>query len=417
VADNFTTLWRRLQLRAPSLGAPFAQDIIRDAFNQLAERREWSWAIGYSSFYPPTYPSPGTTTVTALGGTLVVTSSAAYFTTDMVGKQIRIGQVTSTAYPTYTILSYLGPTQVGIDKPWTGPDAVGLTFLVFQCYYPVPQDFQYFISMVNTTSNYRVWTDITQTLLDTYDPQRTNYGNSYATAYYDDTPSYSGVVGPVVQIIGSGPAPISTTSVGYTYPQSSVYTVEIITGGTIGTATFQWKQDSAAFSPVTTTPDDESAYFLSNGVAVYFPAGTYVAGDLFVIQCSAVEVKGVPRYELWPRPIQTPYIYPFRYRKVPPPLTDDQPSLPSLIANRGDVILEMALARCAMWPGTDTTRNPYYDLNLARMHEIKAETMINELEMKDDDTGVTNICYEDVDFYPAPWMDGKWLQRHAIYGS
>jgi len=407
-----------LGLRAPALDPTFHQDIIRDCFNQLVERREWSWAIAHTSIFPPVYPSTNGITASISANSYIVTLSGAYFTPDMQGKQIRLGgQVAITAYPTYTLLKYLGPTQAQLDTPWIGPDIVDAEFSVFQCYFPVPEDFQYFISMVNSTSNYRVWTDISQATLDTYDPQRSNYGNSYAMSLYDTTPAYQGTVGSVIQIDGSGPAPISTTDVGYTYPENSIYTVKLIAGGTIGTATFQWRQDGQDWSPVITTPDDESAYFLSNGVAIYFPAGNYVAGDMFAIQCLATAIIGVPRYEMWPRPLQTPYVYPYIYRKVLPDLTDDNPNLPAPIARRGDVLLEMAMMYCAQWPGTETTRNPYYDLNLARRHELKAEMLINELELKDDDTAIKNLNYQEIDYYPAPWMDGRWLQRHAIYGG
>src|ERR1043166_7159237 len=72
-------------------------------------------------------------------------------------------------------------------------------------------------------------------------------------------------------------------------------------GDASGTAVFTWKQDSGAANPgvlTSTTPID-----LSNGVQVYFPVGTYTVGDVFIIQCKAQTVSGVPRYELWPRPI------------------------------------------------------------------------------------------------------------------
>ena len=114
-------------------------------------------------------------------------------------------------------------------------------------------------------------------------------------------------------------------------------------------------------------------------------------------------------------PINMPYVYPYLYIAKWPALTDDQPVLPGLLARRGDVLLEMALTNCARFPGTDTTPNPYYDLNLARQHEIKAETLIYELEKKDDDLASKNMSYMNLPFYPAPWLDGSWLQSHAIF--
>jgi hypothetical protein len=425
--DNFTTLWNRLRLRCPSIDPSFAQDIVRDSFNQLAERREWSWLYGHSTFVPPVYNI--TTQCSVDSNVPIVTASAAQFTPDMVGKQIRIGALGGTSYPTYTITQVLSPTILLMDQGWWGPPLTNQQYQIFQCYFPVPQDFQSFISLVNTTSNYRLWTNLKQSELDIADPQRIQIGITFAAAFYDYYPNSTyGRVFPALQIIGAGGAgdgsPVSTTENGFTYPQHSTYTIQILTTGASGNATFQWKQQSvnysSGWSPALTTSTD--AQDLSNGVQVYFPnSGTYTAGDVFIINCAPgdnpgdVQFSGVPRYELWPRPILTPYVYPFLYAKKLPDLTDSNPVLPEFVARRGDILLEMALDRASRWPGTETMRNPYYDLNLARDHAAKSENLIYELERKDDDTAAFDMSYKTVPYYPAPWLDGSWLQTHAIY--
>ena len=410
--DNFTTVWNRLKARASSLDPLLCQDIVRDAFNQLAERREWSWLQKHSSFFPPTFTTTGDT-VSIAPNTLTVTSAGGLFTPAMVGKQIRIAQPAGSSYPTYTIAQYLGTTQVLLDSIWIGPTITAQPYQVFQCYFPVPDDFQRFKSLVNSTANYQLYTDIQQVSLDRADPQRVQYGIPFCASFYDYTKSYNGKVGPVLQVVGSGASPISTTSYGYSYPADSVYTVEIVAGGASGTATFQWSQDGGSYSAALTTAT--TAVDLSNGVQVYFPVGTYVTGDVFIIQCVAGTESGVPRYELWPRPINVSYVFPFIYMAKLPALTDSDPGLPEYVARRGDVLLEMALERAAMWPGTETMRNPYYDLQLARDHRIRSEMLINELEIKDDGTAMSDLQYQNWPFYPAPWMDGSWLQSHAIY--
>lgn len=432
MADTFTTLWNRLRTRCPALDPIFAQDIIRDCFNQLGERREWSWTMGHGAFYPPTYII--TDTVSIFAGNYLVTSTGYLFNPGMIGKQIRIGGPGGIGnYPTYTIVAYVSQNQILIDQAWVGPSVVGAQYNIFQCYFPVPADFQYWISLVNSTDNYQLWTNLTQAELDRADPQRTQTGISYAAAFYDNTPNFSGQVGPTVQIAGSGASPVSASSIGYTFPANSVYTIQIILGGPSGTATFRWRQDPVTntalwdeggwggggfggvtgWSPVIPTSTD--VYQLSNGVAIYFPEAIYFADDYFIIQCTSNVTSSVARYEIWPRPINASYVYPYQYRKIPPALTDDQPQLPTSIANRGDVILEMGLERAASWPGTNTLRNAYYDLRLADRHYQKSERLIYELEKKDDDIAIKDLSYVNMPFYPAPWLDGSWLQSHAIY--
>jgi hypothetical protein len=153
---------------------------------------------------------------------------------------------------------------------------------------------------------------------------------------------------------------------------------------------------------------------LSNGVQVYFPAGNYVAGDIFTIACTTDSLSGLPRYELWPRPIDAAYVYPYLYARKLPALTDDQPQLPEFIARRGDVLLEMGLTQLAMWPGTPNQPNPYRDLSTSNAHRAWAEKLIYELETKDDSTAIKDLTYSDLPFM-GPWRDGSWLQQHAMF--
>ena len=411
--DTFTTLWNRLQLRSPAIGPALAQDFVRDAFNQLAERREWSWLQRSSAFFPPTFTLTGT--VSVVGDSVYVTGVATTFTALAIGAQIRIGGLGGSSYPTYTIAQIPSDTLLVMDKPWAGPSLSTQQYQVFQCYYPVPADFNYFYSIVNTTSNYRLWHNLTQAELDLADPQRIQVGITFAAAFYDYTTNYNGSISPTLQVSGTGPAPVSTTSQGFSFPADSVYTVEITTGGVpSGALVFEWKQDSNPYNTGVAIADN-NPIDLSNGIQVYFPQDTYVLGDVFIIQAFAATTSGVPRYELWPRPINTPYVYPYLYIAKLPDLSDTRPQLPDLIARRGDVLLEMALANCARFPGTDTAANPYFNLNVAVQHEARAERMIYELEKKDDDLASKDLRYQSMPFYPAPWMDGSWLQSHAVF--
>lgn len=409
--DTFTTLWNRVQLRVSAAGPELCQDVIRDAFNQLVERRQWSWLQGTNSFYPPNYTMTGT--VSATGGSAVITGSGSNFSADMTGKQLRIGALGGSSYPTYTITQFVSSTSVVIDRPWVGPSLSAQAYMVFQCYFEVPADFGSFYSLINPTANYRLNTNATQAEFDSYDPQRSQSGIAFAMAFYDYTQNRQGSIAPTLQVHGSGPAPVSTSAAGYSYPLDSIYSVEITTGGIVGSAQFSWSQDSGTTAGALVVTDS-SPIDLSNGVQVYFPAGTYVLGDVFVIACKADSTSGLPRYEMWPRPIGASYVYPYIYTKKLPDLTDLQPQLPDYIARRGDVLLEMALTNLALWPGTANQPNAYRDPGVSNVHRANADRMIYELEKKDDEVAIKDLVYQGLPFM-GPWRDGSWLQSHALY--
>lgn len=409
--DTFTTLWNRLLLRCPAVGPALAQDLVRDCFQQLAERRTWSWRRGTSAFFPHIFYNTGT--ADTVNGSQYITGTGTVWDTSWVGAQFRGGAIPS-AFPTYTILQVLSPTSILLDQPWAGPDTSGMQYQIFQCYFPVPEDFQSFESLTNPTNSFQIWTNLTQAELDRLDPQRVNSGVVYGAAFYDYTANYQGNIQDVLQVGGSGPAPVSTTTTGYTFPTASTYVIQITAGGTVGSVVFEWKQDNGAYTTGVAVLDS-NPIDLSNGVQVYFPAGTYVTGDIFIINATTEPVPSVPRYELWPRPINAFYVLPYLYIKLLPELTDAQPDLPPFVAQRGDVLLEMALEKCAQFPGTATSPNPYYNLGLADRHGKKAFELICELEKYDDNTGSQDISYQNWPFYPAPWLDGRWQQDHAIY--
>jgi hypothetical protein len=331
----------------------------------------------------------------------------------MVGTQIRLGGL---LFPYYTIVQWISPTSIMIDQPWAGPDVTSVPYQILQVYYPVPSDFNYFYTAVSIKDSYRLWTNVTENDLSMLDPQRTNQGQTYVVAFKDYVSNYGGMIGPCIQVNGSGPSPVSTTTFGYSYVANATYIVQIVAGGVVGAATFQWMRagQTAFTGPVTVT--DSNPIDMQDGVQVYFPAGTYVTGNIWIVNCQSQIQTGVPRYELWPAPSNVNYLYPYIYIKKESDLTDAAPQLPPFIANRGEVLLEMALASCARYPGaTIEAPNPYFNLKLAQMHDERVERMLNELERNDEEVGVSNITYETYPLFPSPWDTGSWKQSHAPF--
>lgn len=122
---------------------------------------------------------------------------------------------------------------------------------------------------------------------------------------------------------------------------------------------------------------------------------------------------GVPRYELWPSTVGR--TFPYLYEARATDLSNSGAVLPRYI--RGDVLLEMALADAAAWPGTASKRNSYYDLGVSRRHEAKSEIMIAELERQDDETDMQDLMrnYGVPNAFATPWGDSAFIQKHALF--
>ena len=413
--DNFNTLYNRLLNQCPAVGVVLAQQFINDSWRTLQSRREWSFRRKASTFAPPDiYLTGYASTNAASGNPNLVTGTGTAWTQDMVGRQIRIGGL---LYPFYTIQGWLSPTAILLDQPWAGPDVSGQAYNILKCFYEVPQDFGYMYAAVSIKDGYRLWTNLTEADLAMLDPQRTNYGQTYAVVYKDYVSMYGGTVGPVIPITSpTDPAPISTTETGYSYVADATFIVQVVAGGISGVATFQWmRAGQTAFQPA--IPTANFPVDLMNGVQIYWPDSVvYVSGDLFVINCVSQITAGTPRYELWPAPTFSGYLYPYIYISKETDITVEQPTLPPFIANRGEVLLEMALEKCALYPGSDAEHiNIYRDLRQARYHADRVRDMLIDLERNDEEVGVTNIDYEVYPYAPAPWMDGRWQQSHAPF--
>jgi len=391
--------------------------LINDSWRTLQARKDWSWRRASGTFAPPTvYNAGAVSTNVSTGNANLITGLNTNWTPDMVGRQIRAGGLN---FPFYDIVAVLSPTQILISPVWAGPDISAQAYQILQVYYPVPSDFGYFEVAVSIKDAYKLWTELTEAELAVLDPQRSTQGQTYAAAFRDFSPNLGGIIGSVIGVTSpTDPAPVSTTTFGYSYPGNASYIVQVVSGGISGVATFQWlRAGQQTFTgPIVTSDQPQD---LSDGVQVYWPdAVSYVTGDLFVINCQALITSGVPRYELWPAPTYAGYLYPFIYFKKEADLTPDAPTLPPPIANRGEVILELALEKCALFPGADLDHpNPYYNLNLAKYHQERSETMIEDLLSNDQNIGVSNITYQDWPF-AGPWADGKWQQQHApfLYG-
>jgi len=389
--------------QCPSAGALLCQRWTSDAFRRIAERRTWSWLVKYNQFILPVVYNTGTVTVTQNSATVI--GSGTTWDPSMVGRQFRV----SVSTPIYTISLVNSATSLQLELPYGGQTTAGIGYQIYQAYVTPPNDFRSFISLWDPNYSWQLRLNTQQQELNSWDAQRANTGQAYVVASLDYTTNAVGTIRNPVQVIGSGAAPLIAGSANYTGAANSIFTVIITSGGASGTAVFEWEKDAGGFTTGVLT--DPGALDLSDGVQIFFPAGTYVVGDTFVIQAFVVNTVGVPRFELWPHNLSN-YVYPYLYEAVCQDIDELGAVIPRYIHQ--DVLLDMALAMAARWPGPSVDApNPYYDLNLSDRIERKCEMMIGELEKVDDNTYESMVGYaQNMEF--APWFDSRFLQNHGI---
>ena len=123
----------------------------------------------------------------------------------------------------------------------------------------------------------------------------------------------------------------------------------------------------------------------------------------------------LPRFESWPH-IKQQYVLIYLYTSRPPDLSDPGASLPRYI--RGDVLLEMALAQAARWPGpSKDAPNIYFNLALAQAHDARATRMIYDMEVTDDAIYEQDAWYTNLASMPMatiPLGDSRFIQSHDL---
>lgn len=382
--ETSAQLWRALRLYCPVLPIPLAQNFIKYRFRDVRSRGLWSWRLGQSQIL--TYNVVKTGTVTVVRGSNVVDGVGTGWTSDIVGRQFRVGTIA----PIYTVSQFNSATQIELDQVYGGSSAATVGYQILSAYItPTPTDFQDFISVKDTAMNWRLRLHTPQTYIDSVDAQRANSGTPYCLAdlAYNSTDNPAGSVGPCVQVVGSGPVPFSSGL--YTGFSLSSYVVKITLGGVVGTATFAWKKDNGSFS--VDLPTTEQPFLIDQGVQVQFPAGTYVLNDTFVVQVTPGYKSSMPMFELWPYQLSE-RCYPYYYDRRFPDTDDPNWSLPRYLD--GDILIKGALADISRWQGLPNMKNPIYNLDGAKQYEAQYEAKMIQMMREDDEVYLQSVRYD-----------------------
>lgn len=122
---------------------------------------------------------------------------------------------------------------------------------------------------------------------------------------------------------------------------------------------------------------------------------------------------GQPRYELYPYQT-TARTYPVTYFVKSAILGDDTPIIGPLSRRAPEILLNGALSRCARWPGTESRKNPYFNLALANELEKAFDKAVMEVTVTDQELYFDGLPMSDFMFADFPW-DSNWLQSHEPY--
>lgn len=400
-------LWRALRLYCPSLPIPLAQNYIKYRFRDIRYRKLWSWRVGQNQFLTNQVVKAGT--VAVVRGSNVVTGTATGWTSEIVGRQFRVGTVA----PIYTVAQLNSATELELNLEYGGLTASGVGYQILNAYItPTPTDFQDFLSVKDTAMNWRLRTHVPQVYLDSIDAQRSNTGTPYCLAdlAYNTVEQQAGSVGPCVQVVGAGAVPFASGL--YTGFSQSTYVIVISTGGIVGAAEFQWKKDNGSLSVA--LPTSEQPIPFDQGVQIQFPAGTYVLNDVFVIQVVPGYKSTMPMYELWPYQLSD-RCYPYLYEKKFPDTDDPNWTLPRYID--GDTMIWGALADISRWQGVADMKNPLYSLDGAKQYEAKFEDKIDLMMREDEEVYLTTVKYDLGLPYASIWAPGADFQQDHEYSA
>jgi hypothetical protein len=160
----------------PNFDVPMAQVSINNALRVFLDRRLWYGLLVKGQLVSSGFYSTGT--LTTVDGSPIVTGIGTAWTTSLVGQALRVGYTT----PIYQIIAVDATHQtLTLELPWGGPAYSGIGYYITQYYYSIP-NIKFIYTAVNLQLQYRLWTNVAQTLLDNIDPSRLRVMYPYVLA-------------------------------------------------------------------------------------------------------------------------------------------------------------------------------------------------------------------------------------------
>ncbi len=157
-----------VQMWNPDLSQPKILALLNDSLKTILDRKTW-----YGMFVKGQLVAPQAVTlgqaITVLGDT-TVTGVGTAWTTDLIGRQFRIGYNN----PIYTIVDVDEAAQtLELELPWGSPGVLSGYFIV-QYYFNFGPNIKYVKTMLNMQLGYKFHLHATQDTLNSLDPWRQN---------------------------------------------------------------------------------------------------------------------------------------------------------------------------------------------------------------------------------------------------
>jgi hypothetical protein len=125
-------------------------------------------------------------------------------------------------------------------------------------------------------------------------------------------------------------------------------------------------------------------------------------------------LAGQIQYELWPY-ATTATNYWYFYQKGPDQNITDDTALLGPLATNSNLLVTLALAEAAEWPGLEDRKNPYFNPALARAKRDMGEQEASRLEVLDEEIFMTWL--EEISWinrYPFAPVDSLFAQSHDV---
>lgn len=187
--------------QVPGMEMPLAITTINEALGYIYDFQIWSFQFKEDGWFTPGLQFQGSAfgqslgTITATRFTTMVvgdaTAAAAWLAYSLAGTLpvLTSFQIRSPYYSLYNIIAYDGINTFTLDRPWMEPDGAGLTYMIYQAYFPVPvTDFKRFLEIRDTTNAAPInYAKYSRRDLSVRDPQRTVFNlPAYAVPYEPD---------------------------------------------------------------------------------------------------------------------------------------------------------------------------------------------------------------------------------------